>query len=121
MGAVSDKVEVQSSAETVQTSTSGNYGNLVTAKAVMDLPIVGSRGRNPLDLVVTQPAVLYVYTRRAGSAPHHLVTSGGQLRAFAPRWRFVLSWDVPDRGAPSGFNAPALFSRLTCLLNRRDL
>ena len=42
----------QSQAETVQTSTSGNYGNLVTAAQVKDLPIVGTRGRNPLDLVV---------------------------------------------------------------------
>jgi hypothetical protein len=34
------------------------YGNLVSQQAVMDLPIVGSRGRNPLDLVLTQPGVV---------------------------------------------------------------
>ncbi len=58
VGALTDKVEVQAATETVQTSTSGNYGNLVTSMAVMDLPIVGTRGRNPLDLVVMQPGVV---------------------------------------------------------------
>ena len=58
VGAVSEAVEVTGSAETVQTSSSGNYGNLVTTQQVMDLPIVGTRGRNPLDLVTMQPGVL---------------------------------------------------------------
>ena len=58
VGTLVDTVEVQSSAEAVQTSTSGNYGNLISGTAVKDLPIVGSRGRNPLDLVVTQPGVV---------------------------------------------------------------
>lgn len=58
VGAVTDKIEVESSAETVQTSTSGNLGNLVSQAAVTDLPIVGSRGRNPLDLVLMQPGVV---------------------------------------------------------------
>jgi hypothetical protein len=58
IGAITDKVEVQASSEVVQTSTSGNYGNLVSQEAVMDLPIVGTRGRNPLDLVLMQPGVV---------------------------------------------------------------
>ena len=58
VGTLVDTVEVASAVETVQTSTSGNYGNLVSGQAVKDLPIVGSRGRNPLDLVVTQPGVV---------------------------------------------------------------
>jgi hypothetical protein len=58
VGVVTDNVVVESSAETVQTSTSGNLGNLVSETAVMDLPIVGSRGRNPLDLVLMQPGVV---------------------------------------------------------------
>ena len=58
LGTLVDTVEVQSSAEAVQTSNSGNYGNLISGTAVKDLPIVGSRGRNPLDLVVTQPGVV---------------------------------------------------------------
>jgi hypothetical protein len=58
VGTLVDTVEVQSSAEAVQTSNSGNYGNMISGTAVADLPIVGSRGRNPLDLVVTQPGVV---------------------------------------------------------------
>jgi len=58
VGAITDKVEVSGSSEVVQTSTSGNYGNLVSQQAVMDLPIVGTRGRNPLDLVLMQPGVV---------------------------------------------------------------
>ena len=58
VGAASEQVLVEASAETVQTSTSGNFGNVVTKQEVMDLPIVGSRGRNPLDLVVMQPGVV---------------------------------------------------------------
>src|SRR5207253_11304149 len=58
VGTQVDAVEVQSAAEAVQTSTSGNYGNLISGTAVKDLPIVGSRGRNPLDLVITQPGVV---------------------------------------------------------------
>jgi hypothetical protein len=58
VGALAEAVEVSGTAEVVQTSSSGNYGNLVTQQQVMDLPIVGSRGRNPLDLVTTQPGVV---------------------------------------------------------------
>jgi hypothetical protein len=58
VGAVTDQVEISGSSEVVQTSTSGNYGNLVSQEAVMVLPIVGTRGRNPLDLVLMQPSVV---------------------------------------------------------------
>jgi len=58
VGAVTEQLFVDASAELVQTGASGNYGNLVSQQAVMHLPIVGSRGRNPLDLVLTQPGVV---------------------------------------------------------------
>jgi hypothetical protein len=58
VGVLAEQVVVEATAETVQTSSSGNYGNIVTERAVMDLPVVGSRGRNPLDLVIMQPGVV---------------------------------------------------------------
>jgi hypothetical protein len=58
VGALAEQVTVEATAEAVQTSSSGNYGNLVAQQAITDLPIVGSRGRNPLDLVITQPGVV---------------------------------------------------------------
>ncbi len=58
VGTLTEVVEVSGSAEIVQTSTSGNFGNLFTETAIRDLPIVGVRGRNPLDLVTRQPGVV---------------------------------------------------------------
>ena len=55
VGQVSETVEVAGTYETVQTSTSGNFGNVFTGNVIRDLPIVGTRGRNPLDLVLRQP------------------------------------------------------------------
>src|SRR6266851_4251163 len=46
VGTVTESVEVSSSAEQVQTETSGNFGNLLTGRSIRDLPIVGTRGRN---------------------------------------------------------------------------
>jgi hypothetical protein len=55
LGTVTETVEVSGAADVVQTSTSGNHGIALDAKTIMDLPIVGTRGRNPLDLLKTQP------------------------------------------------------------------
>ncbi|MGC4053802.1 MAG: carboxypeptidase regulatory-like domain-containing protein [Paludibaculum sp.] len=58
LGQISEVVTVADSAEVVQTSTSGNIGNLFSEQVIKDLPIVGTRGRNPLDLVARQPGVV---------------------------------------------------------------
>ena len=58
VGALAEAVEVIAAAEVVQTSSSGNYGNTITTQQVMDLPIITTRGRNPLNLVDTQPGVV---------------------------------------------------------------
>jgi hypothetical protein len=58
LGAVTESIEVSGAYEQVQTSTSGNIGNLFSEKTIKDLPIVGTRGRNPLDLVLRQPGVV---------------------------------------------------------------
>ena len=88
VGTQVETVEVQTAAEAVQTSTSGNYGNLISGTAVRDLPIVGSRGRNPLDLVITQPGVV-------SGAP-----TGGGIHVHGARdrsWNYTLDGiDVND-------------------------
>src|SRR5207245_5933572 len=53
-----ETLEVSGNAQAVQTSSSGNFGNVLEQKVVQDLPIVGTRGRNPLGLVETQPGVV---------------------------------------------------------------
>ena len=56
-GNISETVNVQASAEIVQTSTSGNFGNTVEERPLEALPIVGNRGRNPLNFINFQPGV----------------------------------------------------------------
>src|SRR5712692_9626626 len=58
LGSVQQTVEVLGGAELVQTSTSGNVGTLVDQVAVTTLPIVGVRGRNPLQFVELVPGVI---------------------------------------------------------------
>jgi hypothetical protein len=88
VGTLVDTVEVSSQAEAVQTSTSGNYGNLISGAAVKDLPIVTTRGRNPLDLVVTQPGVVSGSPTGGGIMVH-----GARDRA----WNYTLDGiDVND-------------------------
>ncbi len=58
VGELTQQVEVSGSAELVQTSTSGNFGNLMSGTQIRDLPIVGTRGRNPVNLALLQPGVV---------------------------------------------------------------
>lgn len=57
VGDVSAAVTVVGAAEQVQTSTSGNLGVTIEQRTVESLPIVGTRGRNPLDLLNFTPGV----------------------------------------------------------------
>jgi hypothetical protein len=59
VGDVSAVVNVQSAAEQVQTGTSGNIGSTIEQKTVESLPIVGLRGRSPLELLNFQPGVVF--------------------------------------------------------------
>lgn len=58
VGDVSVSVTVENSAEVVQTSSSGNIGSTIEQRTLESLPIVGVRGRNPLDLINFQPGVV---------------------------------------------------------------
>jgi len=56
-GGVAETVTVQAGSEQVQTSSSGNIGSTIEQRTLESLPIVGTRGRNPLDLLNFQPGV----------------------------------------------------------------
>lgn len=77
VGAVNDVVQVEASAELVQTSTSGNIGNTVEQRALESLPIVGTRGRNPLTFINYQPGVVVGANTGGGVHVH-----GSRDRAF---------------------------------------
>ena len=94
VGQVTESVEVTGAAETVQTSTSGNYGNVFTEKIIRDMPIVGTRGRNPLQLVLLQPGT-YDGANTGGGIHVH----GARDRA----WNFTL--DGIDNNDPSAGGA----------------
>jgi len=77
VGGVDDVVQVVGSAELVQTSSSGNFGNTVEQRTLETLPIVGTRGRNPLALINLQPGVVSGANTGGGVHVH-----GSRDRAF---------------------------------------
>ncbi|MBI4873405.1 MAG: TonB-dependent receptor [Acidobacteria bacterium] len=81
VGDLTQQVEVSATAEVVQTSTSGNFGNLITGREIRDMPIVGTRGRNPVNLVFLQPGVVSGANTGGGSHVH-----GARDRA----WNYTL-------------------------------
>ena len=76
-GDIAESVTVQGSAELVQTSTSGNFGNTVEERPLSTLPIVGNRGRNPLTFILFQPGVVEGSNTGGGVHVH-----GARDRAF---------------------------------------
>lgn len=76
-GDVSASVTVTGGAEAVQTSTSGNLGTTVELQTLEALPIVGARGRNPLDLLNFQPGVV-----NGGNTGGGVNVNGSRDRAF---------------------------------------
>lgn len=77
VGQVSETVTVSATAELVQTSTSGNFGSTVEQRSLETLPIVGARGRNPLQFLNFQPGV--VFGANTGGGVH---VNGSRDRAF---------------------------------------
>ncbi len=77
IGGLSETVQVVSTAEAVQTSSSGNFGNTVEQRTLVTLPIVGNRGRNPLEFINFQPGVVTGANTGGGIHVH-----GSRDRAF---------------------------------------
>ena len=77
VGGLAETVQIVSSAEAVQTSSSGNLGNHVEQRTLVTLPIVGNRGRNPLEFINFQPGVVTGSNTGGGVHVH-----GARDRAF---------------------------------------
>jgi hypothetical protein len=98
VGQLTEHVTVAGTAEAVQTSTSGNYGNLFEGDVIRDLPIVGTRGRNPLSLVLLQPGVVSGANTGGGVHVH-----GARDRA----WNYTLDGvDINETSGGGGNSAP---------------
>jgi hypothetical protein len=77
VGDISAVVNVESSVEQVQTSSSGNIGASIDQRTLESLPVAGLRGRNPLDLLNYQPG--FVSGANTGGGTH---VHGSRDRAF---------------------------------------
>lgn len=75
VGEVTETVNVQASAAPIQTENAA-IGNVVSEKAIRDLPL---NGRNPLNLLVLEPGVVQ---RSAGAAGSGIHVNGSRDRAF---------------------------------------
>ncbi len=95
IGTLTEVVTVEAQTEAVQTSTSGNIGNLFNENLIKDLPIVGTRGRNPLDLVARQPGV--VSGANTGGGTH---VNGARDRA----WNFTVDGIDANETSAGGSN-----------------
>jgi hypothetical protein len=101
VGTANESVEVTSAADVVQTATSGNFGSLVEQRVLQDLPIVGTRGRSPLDLVYTQPGVVPTDGNQAGGG---IYVHGARDRS----WNYTLDGIDNNESSYGGSNtAPA--------------
>jgi hypothetical protein len=78
VGSITETVVVSAAVDAVQTSTSTNIGNVIEEKTIKDLPIVGTRGRNPLGLVDLQPGVIDTQAISGGA----VVVFGARDRAW---------------------------------------
>jgi hypothetical protein len=94
-GGIEESVEVRSTTQVVQTNTSGNLGTTFDQRTIESLPIVGGRGRNPLDLVLTQPGV--VSGANTGGGVH---VNGARDRS----WNFTLDGIDSNETSAGGSN-----------------
>jgi hypothetical protein len=94
-GGIAESVEVRSTSQVVQTNSSGNLGTTFDQRTIESLPILGGRGRNPLDLVLTQPGV--VSGANTGGGVH---VNGARDRS----WNFTLDGIDTNETSAGGSN-----------------
>mgnify|MGYP001262311141 CR=1 FL=1 len=95
IGGASESVEVQGGYNLVETESSGNFGAVIDNVTLTQLPIVGTRGRNPLGLTQYIPGV--VQNNSANAPGGDIVVNGSRDRAF----NYVLD-GIDDNETSSG-------------------
>src|SRR5262245_29479339 len=94
-GGMTEAVEVRAAPAVVQTPTSGNLGTTFEQKTIESLPIIVGRGRNVLDLVLTQPGV--VSGANTGGGVH---VNGARDRS----WNYTLDGIDNNESSAGGSN-----------------
>jgi hypothetical protein len=82
VGSTGETVQVKGGYDLVQTDSSGNFGGVVDTATLTQLPLVGVRGRNPLNLVTIIPGVQDAGLSTGGGTSIH----GSRDRA----WNYTL-------------------------------
>ena len=107
IGTASTNVEVDAGSQLVQLETSGDLGALIDQRALTTLPIVGSRGRSPLDLLELIPGVVDggpLNSSGANITGGGVIVNGSRDRA----WNYTLDGiDINETSAPGSNFSPA--------------
>jgi hypothetical protein len=107
VGQTTETMVVKAEADVVQTETSGDLGALVDKRALETLPVVGSRGRSPIDLVeVSIPGV--VDGGPLNSTGANIEGGGVSVNGSRDRaWNYTLDGiDINETSAPGSNFAP---------------
>ena len=94
VGATTETVQVEGGYDLIETESSGNFGSIIDNVSLVQLPVVGTRGRNVLSFTQFVPGVV----ANGGNAPGgDIVVNGSRDRA----WNYVLD-GIDDNESSSG-------------------
>ena len=97
IGTSTEIVQVQGGYDLVQTESSGNFGGTIDSITLTQLPIVGTRGRNPLGLVQFIPGVVVNGGNATGGG---ISVNGSRDRA----WNYVMDGIDANESSSGGSN-----------------
>jgi hypothetical protein len=98
VGSTDQTIEVHGGYDLVQTESSGNFGGFVDNVTLTQLPIVGTRGRNPISLVTLIPGVVASGTNATGG---DISVNGSRDRA----WNYTLDGVDINESSSGGSNS----------------
>jgi hypothetical protein len=97
IGGSTETVTVQGGYDLVQTESSGNFGGIIDNVTLTQLPIVGTRGRNPIALVTYMPGVVNNGFNATGGG---ISVNGSRDRA----WNYVMDGIDANESSSGGSN-----------------
>jgi hypothetical protein len=97
IGGSTETVTVEGGYDVVQTESSGNFGGMIDSVTMTQLPIVGTRGRNPLGLVQYMPGVVVNGANATGGG---ISVNGSRDRA----WNYVMDGIDANESSSGGSN-----------------
>jgi hypothetical protein len=101
IGGTTETIQVQGGYDLIETESSGNFGATIDNVSLVQLPVVGTRGRNVLSFTQFVPGVV----QNGGNAPGgDIVVNGSRDRA----WNYTLDGiDDNESSSGGGSNSPS--------------